>query len=154
MKQARADLWSIQADATVITTNGIINARGECVMGRGVARDARDRFRPKDSTPLAEILGMMIKKDGNRVHDTGYWYWEGHTYRIITFPVKEHWSEQARPDLISQSCEDLLLLADTMPSWDNIAMVRPGCGNGGLRWQEIEPLCEAWLDDRFTVYEK
>ena len=153
MNQARADLWSVQADATVITTNGIINARGECVMGRGVARDARDRFRPAHSTSLAVLLGSLIKGEGNHVHDMGHWDSEHTDFHIVTFPVKRHWRDQADPDLISRSCEELLLMADRM-SWSTIAMVRPGCGNGGLRWQEIEPLCEAWLDDRFTVYEK
>ncbi len=153
MKQVKSDLWSVQADATVITTNGIVNARGECVMGRGVARDARDRFRPEHSTSLAGLLGTLIKQEGNHVHDMGHWDWMTTDYHIITFPVKAHWKEQASPELIAQSCMEILLLADRM-MWSTIAMVRPGCGNGGLRWELVEPILDAWLDERFTVYEK
>ena len=153
MKQIKADLWDAQADATVITTNGHVRADGECVMGRGVAKEARDRFRPEHSSPLAQLLGTLIKQEGNHVHDMGRWDYGVTDFRIVTFPVKAHWKEQARPDLIAQSCMEILLLADRM-MWSTIAMVRPGCGNGGLRWQEVEPILDSWLDERFTVYEK
>ena len=35
--------------------------------------------------------------------------------------------------------------------FDTVVLPRPGCGNGGLRWQDVRPLLGLSLDDRFIV---
>lgn len=32
-----------------------------------------------------------------------------------------------------------------------IGLARPGCGNGGLRWDVVKSLIEPLLDDRVTI---
>ncbi len=38
------DIWEIPGDARVITTNGVVRKDGACVMGRGVALQAKMRY--------------------------------------------------------------------------------------------------------------
>ena len=33
--------------------------------------------------------------------------------------------------------------------WSKVLIPRPGCGYGELNWQDIKPLLESILDDRF-----
>ena len=117
-------------------------------MGRGVARQARDRFPGLDYS-----LGCYILEYGNRVFDLGMITSEpGYGARIVSFPVKHNWWEPADPLLIVQSAQQLVELADKR-LWRAIVLPRPGCGNGHLHWQDVERLLVHVLDDRFTVLE-
>lgn len=144
MIEVQADLWSlVPADATVITTNGTIKSNGACVMGRGCAKEARDRFPGID-----KILGKAIAENGNAVNPLGRFG----DYNIVAFPVKHNWSEEADINLIQQSVKELVLYADLF-SMNSIILPRPGCGNGHLKWEDVRPLL-APLDDRFIVVSK
>jgi len=110
---------------------------GRAIFGRGVAKQAALRF-----AGLAEILGRRLSEQGNHVYDLGN--------GIVTFPVEETpWSQ---PDLriIARSAEELRRLADRS-GWERIVVPRPGCGGGGLSWQDVRPLLETCLDHRFLV---
>lgn len=65
MKEATGDLWTFPADWRVITTNGFVKKNGECVMGRGCAKEATLRY-PR----IAKELGNFITLYGNKV-----WKW-------------------------------------------------------------------------------
>lgn len=61
------------------------------------------------------------------------------------------WMSRANRDLIYQSCCQLKNLADAQ-GFSSVVLPRPGCGAGGLSWEdEVRPLCQATLDDRFFV---
>lgn len=144
MKEIVGDIWDFH-DAghwVVITTNGTITYNDLeqpcCVMGAGVAKQARERF-----TSLPATLGQLIVKTGNTVYMLPQ-------YRIYTLPVKEQWWMAADMYLIKKSCEQL---AEMVP-WDRaVYMVRPGCGVGRLAWRNVKPEIERLLDDRFVVVE-
>jgi hypothetical protein len=146
MIEVQADLWSlIPADATVITTNGTIKSNGACVMGRGCAKEARDRFPGID-----KVLGKAIAERGNIVHDLGRFG----QYNIVSFPVKHSWSDEADISLIEESVSHLIAHANIkMYPWESIIMPRPGCGNGKLEWEDVKPFLSK-LDDRFIVVSK
>ena len=140
MKEAVGDIWQYPADRHVITTNGAVRADGACVMGRGVAQQARDKYPGLDME-----IGRAIKAYGNHVFGCGIG-------GILTFPVKHHWRDAADPLLIMRSILEIIQWADE--SGDKvIVMPRPGCGNGRLHWVDVRHLCK-YLDDRFVVIER
>lgn len=128
MTEVVGDIWAYhrKGHIIVVTTNGTIKNDGRAVMGAGVARQALDRYRELD-----RFLGHSLKTQGNHV-----FYFPDK--RILTLPVKHNWWETADLELIDRSLDELLRIA---PKSDKeICMTRPGCGNGGLDWQDVMPL--------------
>jgi hypothetical protein len=135
MREMQADLWKVDADIRVITTNGTVKRNGKAVMGRGCAAEARKRYRG-----IAGRLGEYLTFNGNRPF---------RLYRdLVTLPVKHNWWEKEDPDLIVQSVKYMVAEVEY---YDRVVMPRPGCGNGGLDWADVKPLIEPYLDDKFTV---
>lgn len=156
-----------RVDAICITTNGYVNKRGECVMGKGNAGEAAKRWKE-----LPKILGEKIKKNGNVVNVLiqveGTW--------IIAFPtktdiVKRPELTQILPHLraryanklwvpgfavysdiklIERSARQLKEIADKM-KFQKVVLPLPGCGCGGLKPWQVLPILEKLLDDRFII---
>lgn len=138
MIEARGNLWTHPADLRVITTNGFVKNNGAAVMGRGCALEATQRH-----PGIENVLGARLRASGNHVHLLGP--------GLASMPVKHHWRQDADPTLIVRSATELVALADKHSNYQRIVLPRPGCGNGRLRWNDIRPLLEGILDDRFTV---
>lgn len=138
MKEDIGNLWEYPAEYRCITTNGVLNSRSELIMGAGVALEAKRRF-----PGLPAKLGKYVYVFGNRPFICP-------TERIITFPTKQDWRNKSSLVLISLSAQHLLRIAD---KWNirSIAIPRPGCGNGGLSWDDVKPILSPLLDDRFVV---
>lgn len=162
MIEAYGNMWDMidDYDGIVITTNGYIKKNGEAVLGRGVAKEAVDRY-----PWLPKNLGAMLKAHGNKVFQFGLLPDEarGKKYDqyLYTFPVKPQWGPngemgwQAKADIeiIKRSCDELI---DAIDFYDymvgyKVIIPRPGCGNGKLQWEDVKPVIEQLLDDRFTV---
>ncbi len=138
MLEATGDLWTYPADMRCITTNGFVKLNGHAVMGRGCAREAAQKW-----PELPKELGTVLMAKGNKVR----------IYEpapLVTFPVKHAWFEKADPDLIVKSAKELVALTD-LEGWKSVVIPRPGCGNGQLKWEDVKPLLEPILDDRFTI---
>lgn len=159
MIEQEVNLWDVEADAVVITTNGFVKANGEAVMGRGCAKEAAMRW-----PWLPRALGGRLSRNGNHL----YAWRPGEdsnteSFYIATFPVKRHWKEPASRELIAQSVGELLLFVkahETANPIKRVVMPRPGCGNGQLCWNTCGDHClgdPVWdllkdrLDDRFIV---
>lgn len=150
MREMTGDLWTLDADARCITTNGVIRPTdGAAVMGRGCALEAHRRF-----PGVANYLGLMILNHGNHVHELalvpktsdGSSLWV-----LLSFPTKNHWRDKSDLELIRQSCVELMEMADLNPSWATILLPRPGCGAGGLAWPLVRDTISPLLDDRVVV---
>lgn len=141
MKYINANLWDVEADLKLITTNGAVRRDGACVMGRGCALEAKIRY-----PGLEYKLGDLIGRHGNRVMRLGRY----NGVVLASFPVKHHWREEADPELIARSARQLVALADKF-GCERIALPRPGCGNGRLRWARVRTILKDILDDRFTI---
>jgi hypothetical protein len=142
MIELYGDLWSElgSADIVCVTTNGYVKQNGRAVMGRGCALQACKRFQDIDA-----ILGAHIQRRGNVVGQV----WINPV--IYSLPVKHNWWEPADPVLVIQSCERLAELADHL-RWQRVVLPRPGCGNGQLRWVDVQMMIGPLLDNRFVVY--
>jgi hypothetical protein len=168
--EAKCDLWSAEADARCITTNGYIRKNGNAVLGRGVALQATKRF-----PDLEAQLGQKLATFGNRVHVFPDMEFDGAT--IVTFPVKpvsmqattrlsnvvRHmrkkfkpgdqvpgWATTAQPPLIRRSAHDLIWHIEQR-GWKRVLLPRPGCGAGELKWPDVKAILEPILDERVWV---
>jgi len=140
MREVTGDLWDIEADVRVVTTNGFIRRDGKAVMGRGVALQAANK-----DPELPGLIGGLLMERGNRPFSIA-----SLAGPLITLPVKHHWREPADLNLIEISIHRLVKIADDR-HWKVIAMPRPGCGNGQRSWEEVKPIIEPLLDDRFVI---
>lgn len=138
MRETTGNIWDYLGQAViVITTNGHVSPKGDAVLGNGCARQARQRF-----PGLPAELGRLLRHGGNHVHVL--------SAGMASFPVEETpWS---LPDLrlIDRSARELRELADH-EGWKLVVVPRPGCGGGGLAWDQVRPLLEPIFDDRFLV---
>ena len=143
MKEISGDIWDYhrQGHWIVITTNGTVKNNGECVMGKGIALQAKLKY---PNLPFA--LASRLREHGNVPQCF-------HFCRLITFPTKYHWRQKSDLSLIEESCEALV---EGMKLLDLpvLYMVRPGCSSGGLDWKDVKSILEKYLDDRFIVVER
>lgn len=138
-KTIMKDIWSMH-DAgffIVIPTNGFVRKDGTCVMGRGLALQAKTKYPTLEAT-----LGSAIKKMGNHVFCFP-------AFHLFSFPVKDVWWNKASLALIEQSCKELSAMNFKIPL--PVYVPKVGCGNGKLDLNEVLPILEKNLDDRFTV---
>ncbi len=142
MREIFGNLWEVEADLRVISTNPIVNRHAAAVMGRGCALEAKARV-PEIEYHFAKLL----KTHGNRVMRLAKLA-DGSV--LGSYPVKHHWKEEADPALIERSARQLVALANKF-GHTNVLLPRPGCGNGKLSWEQVEPILSEILDNRFTV---
>lgn len=142
MREMKGDIWKTAKEFNgfmVVPTNGFVKVNGECVMGRGLAYQAKTKY-----PELPKLLGDRIKKDGNVVQILG-------KHRIITFPVKHNWWERANLELMEKSFRKLrreILNTHSILASGPIFISHVGCGNGHLDWEkEVRPLMKRYLGD-------
>ena len=167
MKEVYGDIWDLGQQlfetegtgqtAICVTTNGYVRKDGKAVMGRGVAKEAAERY------PWLPVnLGFKLQFEGNQVYRWGADYnpETGNSLWLVTFPVKPEygprgipgWKAKADINIIIQSILELSPDVTYMNNFENILLPRPGCGNGGLNWEtEVKPIIEPLLDERYTV---
>lgn len=156
MLEKMCDLFEEKAHAKCLTTNGFVKKNGEAVMGAGVALQAKNRW-----PSLAYHLGESIYNYGNHVLSLGNEYdvETDHVTRWFSFPVKHHWREKADMELIKRSAFELTAKVNQFEnfydeSFNTVLIPKPGCGNGGLRWEDVKEVIEPILDDRFVVIDR
>ncbi len=138
MREIYGELWDFFGRAAVgITTAGQVGPGGRCEMLRGCGLQAKKRF-----PDLPQRLGTLIQQQGNHV-----FHLEG---GLFSFPVEHGPFEVPDVRLIERSCRELLALADDQ-GWSSIVLPRPGCGAGGLDWQQVRPVLERYFDNRFQI---
>ncbi len=139
IKHVTRDMWKYHNhnNIIVITTNGSIKNNGECVMGKGCALEAKQRY-----PELPKILGSLIKSYGNHCFIL--------PHRLISFPVKRNWYENASRFLIIRSLDGLKGLIEYIMLVERndktkIIIPRFGCGNGKLNWGVVKTIIDVKL---------
>lgn len=149
MREEFGDIWELATrpnSVVCITTNGYVNARGECVMGRGVAKQAKVRY-----PGLAKLIGSAIRSYGNHVQGFNLTISGPRDTWVFTFPTKHVWWRPSSLELIRQSATELVAHANSLRR-ATFYLPRPGCQNGGLRWADVKPVLEeVMLPDNVVV---
>lgn len=146
MTEVVGDLWTFPANIRVITTNGTVTKSGLAVMGRGCALEATHKF-----PGLRTSLGWKLKTSGNHVHVLRVGEFENPSEVLVSFPVKHEWFQPADLELIRKSALELRSVVSNYKHTVRVVLPRPGCGNGKLRWEDVKPVLEPILDERFFV---
>jgi hypothetical protein len=128
-------------DTICVTTNGCIKSNGRLVMGKGIAKEFKDRYVTIDT-----VLGNLVNNSGNKCY-----FIQEEDINIISFPTKNNWRDKSDINLIKKSCLQLVDLADKY-NLSRIALPRPGCSNGWLDWKYVKEEIKNLLDDRFTIF--
>jgi hypothetical protein len=141
MLEECGDFWTVPADLRCITTNGALRRNGNAIMGKGIALEARRRYHAVEA-----ILGSYINRYGNHVFSLGY--------DLISFPTKYHWKQDSDIQLIKRSAQELVMLLKDSPA-KRVLLTRPGCGNGNLKWPDVNVVIQDILaDNKFVVVYK
>lgn len=166
MLEQQGDLFTIDCQAVCITTNGFVKTDGNAVMGRGCARTLADLF------PYApRLLGSALRRYGNITQPL----FMANDTVVVAFPVKPDFvindgtnivrhaahlyklgqkvaGFHAKADmaLIKRSAEQLKAWADE-GNYTHVLLPRVGCGAGELSWDDVKPMLNKILDDRFVA---
>jgi len=129
----------------VVTTNSMVKGNGALVMGRGAARQVRDKV------PGIDIeCGQRIV--ARKEHDTFAAYQDIYGFLEVRpwtrpgkggfgiFQVKHHFKSAAQIDLINYSCQTLSQWIRRNEFKCPVRMNFPGIGNGRLGRAKVEPI--------------
>ncbi len=129
------NLLTAPAEALVNTVNEV------GVMGRGIALMFREAF------PLNAIAYEAACKKG-RVR-VGHMFVTKNDaligpHWIINFPTKKHWRSRSELVWVKEGLSDLVRVIDEL-GIKSIAVPPLGCGNGGLKWDDVRLEIESAL---------
>lgn len=164
MKERKADLFDFiyenGVDAICITTNGQFTRDGQAAMGGGCAGICARRW-PETSFRLGKCLKNFMTNvpfvigaldDKAKYIEPNLKIIKEKKFKclIFSFPTINNLMDGANIELIRNSAEELKVLVDRF-ELRNVVIPRPGVGIGGLSWQDVKPIIEEFLDDRFTI---
>jgi O-acetyl-ADP-ribose deacetylase (regulator of RNase III) len=133
IEEGHGNLLTADVDALVNTVNTV------GVMGKGVALQFKRAFPAnyrayRTACQRGEVrLGRMFVVDSGVL---------GPRRWIINFPTKGHWRSRSRLEDIRAGLADLVNVVREL-GITSLAVPALGCGNGGLRWQDVRPLIES-----------
>ncbi len=131
VKEAKGNLLKADAEALVNTVNTV------GVMGKGIALQFKKAFPENFRAYEAACRRDEVRLGKVFVYPTGK-LTENPRF-ILNFPTKEHWRSKARLVDIERGLRDLVDQVQRLRI-SSIAIPPLGCGLGGLRWSEVEPL--------------
>lgn len=123
--------------ATVVQTLvNTVNTRG--VMGKGLALEFRQRY-----PTMYEDYRQRCRGGQVRVGEP-YLYTAQHPW-VLNFPTKDDWRHPSRLEWIE---EGLRYFVAHYAQWGitSIAFPQLGAQLGGLRWEDVKPLMQRYLD--------
>jgi O-acetyl-ADP-ribose deacetylase (regulator of RNase III) len=107
------------------------------VMGKGMAAEFKRHY------PEMFIAYQHICVTGHLAPGT-LWLWQSPGRWVLNFPTKNHWRNPSRLEWIEAGLVNFVSEYSNSGITD-IAFPRLGCGNGGLSWDDVQPLMERYL---------
>lgn len=144
----------IRFDGICFTSNGVIKANGELVMGKGVAYDFKVRF-----PSLPRDAALLVRECGNVPHIIRYHsgiskgrlsFGQKFRTALISFPTKDHFKDASNINLIRKSAIILMNIIEEN-KFKSVALPAPGCGNGGLVWSVVKDSLKDIFDERVVI---
>ncbi len=132
----KGNILDTKAEAVVNTVNTV------GVMGKGIALQFKQAFPDNYKAYRAACERGAVSLGHMFVFDTGRM--GPHRY-IINFPTKGHWKSRSRIQDIDDGLVDLVRVISEF-GIASIAIPALGCGNGGLRWDDVLPRIQAALE--------
>ena len=124
------DLLKADAEALVNTVNCV------GVMGKGIALQFKQAF-PENFVEYQKACKKgQVRLGQVHVFSTGRLINPKH---IINFPTKKHWRTKSRLSEIESGLDSLVEVISQL-NVRSVALPPLGCGFGGLKWSEVEPL--------------
>lgn len=155
-----SDLWELHEKGhwIVVTTNTQIKEKScKAIMGKGIALEAATRF-----PELPSLYGYYLNNSLDRTNIVLV-----PNRRVILFPTKIHWKDNADIQLITKNTYQLQSRImeeyyfhnfDSIPvekEYEEVTVYLPplGCGNGNLNWEkDVYPVISPILfDNRFIT---
>lgn len=124
-------------DAIVIPVNCV------GVMGAGLALQAREKW-PLLYEMYRSVCDQQLLRPGNPVIARFYNIAQPDQLAIL-FPTKDHWRNLSRIDFIYDGLQALPDLLLPQHGVHTISVPALGCGLGGLRWKDVQPILEEGL---------
>lgn len=152
MKEIVGNVWDMldeNSAVCILTNNTVIQNYNPMtmshyvsnVMGGGIAGEASDR-----NPGLKNLCGQAIL-DGNyslgKDSQTGA--------EMLRFPTKDQVQFGSDMKIIADSLTMLEEYINKNPN-KKIYLPRPGCGLGGLDWEDVKELCEHYLSKFDNIY--
>lgn len=134
MQEKTCNLWLERADYRCIPTTGALNDEGEAVMDSGVAKEAAQRF-----DGVAVDLGRLIASRGNHAHII--------RPGLVSFPIQQYQWSGPNLQVIERSARELVELVGDAKT----LLPRPGCGEGGLSWEEVSKVLASLPDNIWVI---
>jgi hypothetical protein len=143
------DMWTAYegADLFLITTNSTLRKDGVLVMGRGIARQAKERFPGLDVVLGAQIQTICGSQGIYGLLISPRWP----KARLGAFQVKRHWRQSADLALIEKSTTALMHWV-TCHADRQVCLNFPGIGNGRLPRTAVLPILQH-LPDNVIIWE-
>lgn len=146
MNITKGNLWDSKDQIILVTTNAFVKKDGSLVMGRGAAKEAKEKF-----PTLPYLLGDQITKHFKETKKYGVLIIP---QMVGAFQVKYNWWEDGDLELIGYSTQVLNSMMEVSPFKEvSVSMNFPGIGNGRLRFEDVFEVVKK-LNDRVTLYMK
>lgn len=126
------------------------------VMGKGVALAYKKKFPAMFKEYKQLCIEKKIRIGKMFVFITKN---EDRTQYVVNFPTKYYWRKPSKLEWIEYGLEDLSnLMLTCNPA--TLAIPPLGCGNGGLKWERVEPMVMQYLvnsrkllkGEKLTIY--
>lgn len=145
MKIVKDDLWISRDSIILVSGNSFITKEDKLVMGKGAARQMKDRLPGIDL-----YLGNYIR---NTCEHLGFY-----GVALATncangvFQTKFHFKDNSKLEIIKQSVYVLNKFLEEYPDF-KVSMNYPGIGLGNLKEEQVYPIIVN-LSNRITIYKK